>query len=524
MLGLAWVLATPLFAAPDEPAHVVRAASVGRGQLLGTTPPKDQLVPPIGDAATVVTAPGIYRSANNVACYVWQSKTPAGCFWFAGSRAETHVETYVGHHSPAYYAPVGFLSRVLRPGVGQVYLMRIIGMLAIAALLASALETLRRTLVPMWAGTGFAIALSPMVLFLGATVSPSGLEVGAAIGVWVHGSVLAREADGGVDPRLVDRLGIAASLLVLARALSPLWVAVVGLVLVVLTTRAGLRALVHSRRVRIWAGVLAVCAATQLWWYAYGHPLSHFVGTPVHESGLALVRTSFGKSGDTLREMIGVFGWLDTRAPGVTYLVWLLALGAILALALAVASARFVWALLAATAATVVIPVLVEAAGARRGRLHLAGALLAAARGRGPDRRRRRRRLLRGRAPVRPPSGPRAGREPRGRPGPGIRAGDPTVRGGCAGAALDLRARAVVAPGDRAGADRRVRARHRRGAVVDRPRAGTLARSGWRPDGRPRPRRSRVGARRGHRCGGDGVSRAPGHAADPDRRRRPQRR
>ena len=65
-----------------------------------------------------------------------------------------------------------------------------------------------------------------------------------------------------------------------------------------------------------------------------------------------------------LREMIGVFGWLETRAPGVTYLVWLLALGAILALALALASARFVWALLAATAATVVIPVVVEAAGA----------------------------------------------------------------------------------------------------------------------------------------------------------------
>ncbi len=84
----------------------------------------------------------------------------------------------------------------------------------------------------------------------------------------------------------------------------------------------------------------------------------------MHESGLALVRTSFGKSGEMLREMIGAFGWLETRAPGATYLIWLLALGAVIALALAVASARFVWALLAATAATVVIPVLVEAAGA----------------------------------------------------------------------------------------------------------------------------------------------------------------
>ncbi|HEY3725272.1 MAG TPA: DUF2142 domain-containing protein [Acidimicrobiia bacterium] len=363
-LGLAWVLATPLFAAPDEPAHVVRAASVGRGQLLGTTPPADQQVPPIGDAATVVTAPGIYRSANRVACLAGHPNRPASCVAFHGSSAETHVQTYVGHHSPAYYAPVGFLSRVVSPGAGQVYLMRIIGMLAIAALLASALETLRRTVLPMWAGAGFAIALSPMVLFLGATVSPSGVEIGSAIAVWVHGSVLAKEADDRVDPKVVDRLGIAACVLVLSRALSPLWLAVLGLVLLILTSRSGLRALVHSRRVWIWAGVLAACTAAQLWWYAYGHPLSYFVGTPVHGSGVALVRTSFGKSSEMLREMIGVFGWLETRAPAVTYLVWLLALGAIVALALAVASARFVWALLAATAAAVVIPVLVEAAGA----------------------------------------------------------------------------------------------------------------------------------------------------------------
>ncbi len=215
-LGLAWVLATPLFAAPDEPAHVVRAASVGRGQLLGRTPPADQLIPPIGDAAVVVTAPGIYRSASSVACLAWHPNVPADCVSFTGSRAETHVETYVGHHSPAYYVPVGFLSRVVRPGAAQVYAMRIIGMLAIAALLASALETLRRTVVPMWAGTGFAIALSPMVLFLGATVSPSGVEIASAIGVWVHGSVLAKEAERGVDPKLVDRLGIASCVLLLS--------------------------------------------------------------------------------------------------------------------------------------------------------------------------------------------------------------------------------------------------------------------------------------------------------------------
>jgi hypothetical protein len=66
-----------------------------------------------------------------------------------------------------------------------------------------------------------------------------------------------------------------------------------------------------------------------------------------------------------LHQMVGVFGWLDTRVPGATFFFWLLALGGLAALALAFASARFAWSLLAAAAATVVLPVLVEAFGAR---------------------------------------------------------------------------------------------------------------------------------------------------------------
>jgi hypothetical protein len=33
-----WGLATPLFANADEQAHVVRAASIARGELVGKTP------------------------------------------------------------------------------------------------------------------------------------------------------------------------------------------------------------------------------------------------------------------------------------------------------------------------------------------------------------------------------------------------------------------------------------------------------------------------------------------------------
>jgi Predicted membrane protein (DUF2142) len=363
VMGLAWVLATPIFAAPDEPAHVIRAVSVGHGQLLGDDPVPP--VPPMFGSTLQVKAPAIYNHVN-LTCFIGRRDTSANCLKLTGSRADTEVNTYVAHHPPAYYAAVGFLSRWVRPGENQVLVMRALGMLAIAALLASALESLRRVAAPVWAGAGFAVALSPMVMFLAGTVSPSGIEIGAAMGVWVHGAVLAREADRTIDPRLVDRLGIAACVLVLSRALSPVWLGVIGLVLLILMTRAGLRAFLHARRVRIWAGALVASLAFYGWWFVYGQPLAKLVGTPVHESVPNLLMTSFGKTDEMLRQMVGVFGWLETRAPGATFLVWVIALGGIAALLLAVGSARFAWALLAATAATVVLPVIVESVGASK--------------------------------------------------------------------------------------------------------------------------------------------------------------
>ena len=113
-LGLAWVVATPIFAAPDEPAHVIRAASVGRGELLGKKLPPERQVPPIGGAALEVTAPAIYDHVN-VDCFAFRWNATADCLRLDGPRTEIKTDTWVGHHPPAYYASVGFLGPH-RPG------------------------------------------------------------------------------------------------------------------------------------------------------------------------------------------------------------------------------------------------------------------------------------------------------------------------------------------------------------------------------------------------------------------------
>ncbi|HXY45618.1 MAG TPA: hypothetical protein VEH29_15635, partial [Acidimicrobiales bacterium] len=49
----AWSLATPLFASPDEPAQVIHAAALVRGQLIGTP------IHGSSSAYTAVTVPAL---------------------------------------------------------------------------------------------------------------------------------------------------------------------------------------------------------------------------------------------------------------------------------------------------------------------------------------------------------------------------------------------------------------------------------------------------------------------------------
>ena len=187
--------------------------------------------------------------------------------------------------------------------------------------------------------------LSPMVLFLGSTVSPSGVEIGAAIGVWVQRRGARRGGDDrrrpearrparhrDVHPRALPRAVTALARGDRARAAHPH------------DARRSRSRSLKSRRVWIWGGVARRSARrSSSGGTSTATPLSHFVGTPVHASAPQLLKTSFGKSGEMLREMVGVFGWLDTRAPGVTFFIWVSRSAASRRWRSPLASTRFVW-------------------------------------------------------------------------------------------------------------------------------------------------------------------------------------
>jgi Predicted membrane protein (DUF2142) len=386
-LGSLWALATPIYGAPDEPGHVLRAASVARGEVVGE---ERQSLPRAcretfacafwgGHFHYVRVPAGLITAGREVPlrdprfhlpCYAFRPKVSANCLGALPNKGGLRTTpTNVGVDPPAFYAIAGIPSLVVHslPGL-TIYLMRIVSVLASSALLASALLTLR-SVRPGWiAASGFGFALTPMALFVIGSVNPNGLEIAAGIAAWASTAVLAHDADARIDQRLVTRAGIAMIVLVLMRGLSVLWLALIVATGIALCSHAALRRLVGSRVVRRWSIAVVIATVASLAWVLWFRPLDHlgrhgFPPGPV--STVTIVEDSLGTSWGLYQQMIGRFGWLDTPSPTLTYLLWTVGLGLLVTLCIAIGPRRIMALLIVLIALTVAVPVAIDSSQAR---------------------------------------------------------------------------------------------------------------------------------------------------------------
>lgn len=379
-LGSIWALASPPTASPDEPSHAIHAAAVARGELLGAPlgarQRRDLALGTGGreggkpSAYRSVTVPGIYDTPN-WGCFAFYRYTSADCLGFVGSRRDAAVVTPVVWYPPAYYAVVGLAARPFPAGPGALYVMRFAGVLMMAALLASATASLRRVPNSRWLVLGILVGLTPMTVFLAGSVNPSGIEIVAALALWCSGAVLVRELSGsGAVPsaRVVARVGLAGLALALARQSSPIWLVLIVATLGFVATREARRTLIGSRVVRRWALVVAIGVVAQIAWVVVVQPLSvkHSIFPDANPSTSELLRGTIGHGPALYREMIGVFGWLDTPAPFVTVAAWTLALVVLIGTALVVGHRRWVVATLGVLFATWAIPIVLAFVGSSR--------------------------------------------------------------------------------------------------------------------------------------------------------------
>jgi hypothetical protein len=363
VVGL-WAVATPVFASADENAHVTRAAAVARGELTGETVPDRE-------GFVSVSLPEAYAFGSMQAgCFAGRANEDASCFRFEGSETEARpVLTDAGRHPPAYYAVVGVVSRVMPTAESTVWVMRVATVLITAVFVTIAIGALSRTPVPRLALLGLVVALTPMVLAFGGVVNPSAPEVAAALATWACGLTLVAELRRGAAPDrgLVTQLGVSAAVLVLSRQISMFWLALIALIFAGLLGRDAIRRLWQATVARVCAAVVGACALAQLGWIllADGLELSVLPNADPDRPAGEIVRRSVGRSSRLFLEMVGWPGWLDTRLPSLSYWLVIAALGALVVAAITLGSRRYVVAMLAAAAGTVVVPIVLEAWQAR---------------------------------------------------------------------------------------------------------------------------------------------------------------
>lgn len=359
LIAIVWSLATPVSAAPDEPAHIVKAASVVRGQFVGEP----------STFGHVVQVPRYIASTQSETCFAFHPQVPASCAQpLPGDPGEVvDSTTSAGLYNPAYYALVGWPTLLFDDATG-IYAMRAVSGILTALFLAAALmmtTTLRRPLIPFAA---IAIASPPMLLFLAGTVNPNAVETTATLAVFTAMAAIVTQSR---DDLLAERciiLASAAAVAVNTRALSPLWLAVAVLVPLLLLHRGRLAELLRTTPVRWAIAATAAASAFAVAWILGANSLTAAIddeqsfqqfpgeGSSPVTGFFIVIRDTF----DFAQSMIGSFGWLDTPAPGVTFFVWAALTGTLLVVASTILRGRELAFAATLVAAFLLLPAVVQ--------------------------------------------------------------------------------------------------------------------------------------------------------------------
>lgn len=354
-LSALWAVATPLGASPDEPAHLVKAASVVRGSFNNVDK---------GTGAEV-DVPLYIAWTHAQTCTAFNAETSAACIQEPpgdGDDSEiVDATTTAGKYNPVYYLLVGTPSLVFTDATG-IYAMRILSGVLVSvflALTALVLAGWARRTIPVIA---FGAATTPMLLFLSGSVNPNALEITATLAAFAAVTAVIVRPDPALLTQRATIIAVAGVVAANTRAISPLWVALALLVPFILASRQQLVALVRARAVIVSASVVAVGAIAALLWLRLTNTVStsaeaggeasdvpYAGSSPIVGFGLMILR--FGQH---LREMIGVFGWLDTAAPMEVYALWGLLFGSLVIWALALLRGR---ALVFAAVLIVLVPI-----------------------------------------------------------------------------------------------------------------------------------------------------------------------
>ncbi|WP_167051064.1 DUF2142 domain-containing protein [Salinibacterium sp. ZJ77] len=358
IMGL-WAAATPISAAPDEPAHLVKAAAVAHTQLTGD----------LTSDGMKVQVPAYVAWTHAMTCFAFNPDVGASCATTVEGAPGAMVEsrTTAGLYNPLYYALVGWPTLVFDT-TGGIYAMRVASAVLTAAFAAAALALALRWRRPVWGAAAVVGSLTPMVLFLGGVVNPNALETTTTLAAVVASMSIVRQRDRIPVSLSATVFAVAVAIGANTRGLAPLWFFVVVIVSLLLCSRAELGAVLSLRAVRVSAAVSAVAVAVAVAWTLSASSLTAAVdnpdavnlypgaGSPAIIGFAFVLERTFAFGGD----MIGMFGWADTPAPAAVMAVWTLIILGLIVGAAAAAHGRRLLALLASIGSLILLPALLQ--------------------------------------------------------------------------------------------------------------------------------------------------------------------
>jgi hypothetical protein len=377
-LALSWSLGVPLLSAADEPEHVVRAAAAVRGEFSGTnevhyfTGARSSLGTPdfVEVAYRLPHSLVVALEAHDPGCYSFKVDVTPNCAAASNVpkvRAAGDTDTSHMNYSPVYYLATGWPSLFLS-GDAAIYGMRIASAIITALMLAGAFTTsIRRRGA---AAVGVLAAATPVAIYFGSVVNPSGPEICSALLAWASFLSLVRAEPGAPGMRRDRSLfAIAAAVLMVVRPLGPLWVATIVVATLIALGAGSLREranrVLRSPGVRWTGGLLGLAlVGAGLWDLTQNTMGITPEANPDYTYAKGIYLTLFQTPG-FLSQMLGSVGWIDTRVPTFTTILWYGAICGLVLLALVLGNRRERFILLVLAASIVVFPILFEAFSGR---------------------------------------------------------------------------------------------------------------------------------------------------------------
>ena len=309
-------MSTARYGGPDEPGHILRAASVARGQLIGA------FVPGLAPGYRAVTVPAALATGDP-ACFRHAGAQPATCAHAApGATGLRTVASAEGSPPPLYYAIVGLAVRAIGDPSSVLWYRLVAAGLAALALATALIRAAR-----LGRGSAALIvvaALSPAAWFLLGVVNPNSLEIALALVSWVGLERVRHAVGAGCRASIGDLawMSMPVSLAVAMRPISAMEVVAMAGAGVLMWRSLGVQRTGRGfRRAAIMVVPPAVATASVLWWNRWADVIIRDPGA-VRASMSRVLTYDLGHLPRTAREISGSLGWLEFSAPTLAQIMW----------------------------------------------------------------------------------------------------------------------------------------------------------------------------------------------------------